>query len=134
VPTPAWVMVDRSFQLPSKFPVFGYGTTTKSPYVWPGAKDNGVEKGRWRLLLLPADLRPTLLLAACPAGMMRPAGPAVLPGQKGDGAAVRSDQRAACFVERLQFRGDSIHDADSLRRFAGTEKKATMSDHRWPSC
>ena len=81
-PGPAWVMVDRSFQLPSKFPVFGYGTTTKSPYVWPGAKDNGVERGAVAPPPLPADLRPTLLLASCPAGMMRPTGPVVLPGQK----------------------------------------------------
>ncbi len=37
-PEPAWVMVDRGFLLPAKFPVFGYGTVTKAPYAWPGSQ------------------------------------------------------------------------------------------------
>jgi len=81
-PEAAWVMVDRSFQLPSRFPVFGYGATTRSPYAWPGSKDVVVAKGAVAPPPLPPDLRPTLLLAPCPAGMMRPAGEPVLPGQK----------------------------------------------------
>jgi hypothetical protein len=79
-PQSAWVAVDRGFQLPAKFPAFGYGTTTKAPYAWPGAKQvvaKGIEAPP-----LPSDLAPTLLLAPCPAGMMRPAGPPTLPGQK----------------------------------------------------
>jgi hypothetical protein len=76
-PESAWVVVDRGFMLPSKFPVFGYGTITRPPYAWPGSKDGGVGEAP----PLPVDVRPTLLLAPCPAGMMRPAGPAVLPGQ-----------------------------------------------------
>jgi hypothetical protein len=81
-PTAAWVAVDRGFMLPAKFPVFGYGTTTKSPYAWPGSKENVASKGLVQAPPLPADVTPTLLLKPCPAGMMRPAGPAVLPGQR----------------------------------------------------
>jgi hypothetical protein len=81
-PLSAWVSVDRSFQLPSKFPAFGYGTTIKSPYAWPGAKNAAMAKGSVDAPPLPTDLRPTLLLAACPAGMMRKAAPQALPGQK----------------------------------------------------
>jgi hypothetical protein len=81
-PQSAWVMVDRGFLLPAKFPVFGYGDTTRSPYMWPGSKDTVASKGPVQAPPLPPDVRPTLLLAPCPAGMMRPAGPPVLPGQK----------------------------------------------------
>jgi hypothetical protein len=81
-PQSAWVSVDRGFVLPAKFPVFGYGTTLKAPYAWPGSKENMASKGAIQAPSLPADVTPTLLLAPCPAGMMRPAGPAVLPGQK----------------------------------------------------
>jgi hypothetical protein len=80
-PQEAWVAVDRDFELPSKFPVFGYGTTTKRPYMWPGSKETVAAKGRMLAPELPVDMRPALLLAACPAGMMRRAGPTVLPGQ-----------------------------------------------------
>jgi hypothetical protein len=78
----AWVVVDRSFLLPAKFPVFGYGTITRPPYAWPGSKQSAVAAGSVQAPPLPTDVRPTLLLASCPAGMMRPVGPAVLPGQK----------------------------------------------------
>ena len=81
-PQSAWVVVDRSFLLPAKFPVFGFGPTTKAPYAWPGSKESGVEKGAAQAPPLPPDVRPALLLTPCPAGMMRPAGPPVLPGQK----------------------------------------------------
>jgi hypothetical protein len=79
-PQSAWVEVDRGFMLPSKFPVVGFGTTTKAPYAWPGSKEM-LAKNTVAAPPLPLDVRPTLLLAACPAGMMRKAGPAVLPGQ-----------------------------------------------------
>jgi hypothetical protein len=81
-PQSAWVMVDRGFLLPAKFPVFGYGQAIKSPYMWPGSKDTVASKGPVQAPPLPPDVRPTLLLTPCPAGMMRPAGPSVLPGQK----------------------------------------------------
>jgi hypothetical protein len=81
-PQSAWVAVDRGFLLPAKFPVFGYGTTIKAPYAWPGSKDIAASKGSVQAPPLPPDVRPTLLLAPCAAGMMRQAGPAVLPGQK----------------------------------------------------
>jgi hypothetical protein len=79
---PAWVAVDRGFLLPAKFPVFGYGTTTRAPYVWPGSKESVMAKGAMQAPPLPTEVSPTLLLAPCPAGMMRPAGHTVLPGEK----------------------------------------------------
>jgi hypothetical protein len=77
----AWVAVDRTFMLPTRFPVFGYGTSMKAPYQWPGAKQQTVVKAYITPPPLPKDLRPTLLLTGCPAGMMRAPGPIVLPGQ-----------------------------------------------------
>jgi len=81
-PQAAWVMVDRSFLLPAKFPEFGYGTTTKPPYAWPGSKGYNATNGVVQAPDLPRDVRPTLLLAPCSAGMMRRAAPAALPGEK----------------------------------------------------
>lgn len=80
-PQSAWVAVDRSFEMPSRFPVFGYGITTRSPYSWPGSKETPVAAGPVEPPPLPADLRPTPLLTPCSAGMMRPAGPPVAQGQ-----------------------------------------------------
>jgi hypothetical protein len=81
-PQSAWVAVDRGFLLPAKFPVFGYGSAIKAPYAWPGSKESVASKGPVKAPPLPPDITPTLLLAPCPTGMMRPAGPPVLPGQK----------------------------------------------------
>ncbi len=78
----AWVMVDRDFMLPSKFPVFGYGSATKAPYSWPGSKQDAASAGDVHPPPLPADVMPTLLLSPCPAGTMRHAAPPALPGQK----------------------------------------------------
>jgi hypothetical protein len=78
---PAYVLVDREFVLPSKFPVVGFGTTRKAPYAWPGAKANAKLEGPVEAPPLPKNLLPVQLLAACPAGQMRMAGPAALPGE-----------------------------------------------------
>jgi hypothetical protein len=80
-PEAAWVVVDREYTLPVKSPVLGYGTTTKFPYAWPGSK-SAVATGSTLAPPLPEDVRPTLALAACPRGMMRPTGSGRLPGQK----------------------------------------------------
>lgn len=80
-PQPAWVAVDRSFLLPAKFPVLGYGAVLKAPYAWPGSKASAAASGPVQPPPLPADVRPTLLLSPCPAGMMRPSRPTALPGQ-----------------------------------------------------
>jgi hypothetical protein len=77
----AFVLVDKSFIVPAKFPVMGYGPIRVAPYAWPGSKQNGEEKGAIEAPPLPADLRPALLLQPCPPGQMRMAGPPVLPGQ-----------------------------------------------------
>jgi hypothetical protein len=81
VPESAYVLVDKSFTVPTKFPVMGYGPIRVAPYAWPGSKYNEDSKGVAEAPPLPADLRPTLLLQPCPPGQMRPTGPPVLPGQ-----------------------------------------------------
>jgi hypothetical protein len=81
-PSSAFVRVDKSFSVPTKFPVMGYGPIRVVPYAWPGSRMNEELKGAVvEAPPLPADLRPTLLLQPCPPGQMRPAGPAPLPGQ-----------------------------------------------------
>jgi hypothetical protein len=81
-PESAFVLVDRDFRLPSKYPVVGYGGTLKAPYVWPGGRPNEELKGEFvEPPPIPVNLQPVLLLSPCPAGQMRKAAPAVLPGQ-----------------------------------------------------
>jgi hypothetical protein len=80
-PESAFVLVNKSFTLPSKFPVMGYGTLRVAPYAWPGSKGNDELKGAVEAPPLPADLRPAQLLQPCPAGQMRTAAPPALPGQ-----------------------------------------------------
>jgi hypothetical protein len=80
-PESAYVLVDRSFELPARFPVMGYGEIRRPPYAWPGAKANTKFAGPVQPPPIPVDLRPTLLLAKCPAGQMRKPAPKVLPGQ-----------------------------------------------------
>jgi hypothetical protein len=80
-PESAYVLVDKNFSAPAKFPVMGYGPIRVAPYAWPGSKSNEDLKGAIEAPPLPADLRPTQLLQPCPAGQMRKAAPPVLPGQ-----------------------------------------------------
>jgi hypothetical protein len=80
-PEPAYVLLDRDFKLPSKYPVVGYGTTLKAPYMWPGGKPNTVLATTFVPPPLPQNLRPVMLLSPCPAGQMRKPAPPVLPGQ-----------------------------------------------------
>ncbi|MGH9598015.1 MAG: hypothetical protein ACRD3K_14570, partial [Edaphobacter sp.] len=77
----AYVLVDKYFIVPAKFPVMGYGPIRVAPYAWPGSRINEDLKGVAEAPPLPEDLRPTLLLQPCPSGQMRRAGPPVLPGQ-----------------------------------------------------
>jgi hypothetical protein len=77
----AFVLVDKNFLVPTKFPVMGYGPIRVAPYAWPGSKQNDELKGAIEAPPLPADLRPAPLLQPCPAGQMRAAGAPVLPGQ-----------------------------------------------------
>jgi hypothetical protein len=80
-PESAFVLVDRDFRLPSKFPVMGYGTTNKPPYAWPGAKPNAKLEGPVEAPPVPGNLLPVQLLKPCPAGQMRAATKPALPGQ-----------------------------------------------------
>jgi hypothetical protein len=80
-PESAFVLVDKSFLVPTKFPVMGYGPIRVAPYAWPGSKNNDELKGVVEAPPLPADLRPALLLQPCPPGQMRTAGSPALPGQ-----------------------------------------------------
>ncbi len=82
-PESAFVLVDKSFSVTTKFPVMGYGPIRVAPYAWPGSKSNEYVKSESAVEAppLPKDLRPTLLLEPCPPGQMRTAGPPTLPGQ-----------------------------------------------------
>jgi len=80
-PVAAYVMVDREFVLPSKFPVMGYGELRAPPYAWPGAKQVQVAAGPVVPPPIPVNLRPVMLMPACPAGQMRQPAPKVLPGE-----------------------------------------------------
>ncbi len=81
-PESAYVLLDRDFRLPSKYPVVGYGKVLKAPYSWPGGRPNEALAGAFVAPPpIPTNLKPTLLLEPCPAGQMRKAAPAVLPGQ-----------------------------------------------------
>jgi hypothetical protein len=81
-PESAFVLVDREFTLPSKYPVVGYGNIVKAPYIWPGGRPNDALAGAFvQPPPIPANLQPVLLLSPCAAGQMRKAAPAVLPGQ-----------------------------------------------------
>jgi hypothetical protein len=80
-PEPAYVLVDRDFKLPAKFPVIGYGATLRAPYEWPGATESKLVTGAAIPPPMPDNLKPALLLSACPTGQMRIAGPNPLPGQ-----------------------------------------------------
>ena len=80
-PESAYVMVDRAFTLPSKFPVMGYGTVRKAPYQWPGSKQYTKLAEADLAPPPPADLLPVQLLSPCPAGQMRKPAPQALPGQ-----------------------------------------------------
>jgi hypothetical protein len=81
-PAPAFVLVDRDFHLPTKFPVMGYGPIRKPPYAWPGSKQNEpLKNAAIEAPPLPENLRPSLLLEPCPPGQMRQGGPPALPGE-----------------------------------------------------
>ncbi len=77
-PESAYVLVDKSFSIPTKFPVMGYGPIRVAPYAWPGSRGNDELKSVAEAPPLPADLRPAPLLQPCPAGQMRTA---ALPGE-----------------------------------------------------
>jgi hypothetical protein len=79
-PESAFVLVDKNFTVPTKFPVMGYGPIRVAPYIWPGSKQNEDLKGAVEAPPLPADLRPEPLLQACPAGQMRVSGASLKTG------------------------------------------------------
>ena len=82
-PMSAFVLVDRAFNLPSPYPVMGYGTVLKAPYVWPGGRPNEDLKGAFvKPPPIPVNLQPVLLLPPCPQGQMREPALPTLPGQK----------------------------------------------------
>jgi hypothetical protein len=81
-PESAYVLVDRDFNLPSKYPVVGYGVTLKAPYTWPGGRPNGELAGSFVAPPpIPTNLQPVLLQSPCPKGQMRKPASATLPGQ-----------------------------------------------------
>jgi hypothetical protein len=80
-PEAAYVLLDRDFKLPSKYPVVGYGPALKAPYAWPGGRPNPVVEAAIKAPPVPQNLRPVMLLSPCPAGQMRKPAPKVLPGE-----------------------------------------------------
>jgi hypothetical protein len=80
-PESAFVRLDWDFVLPTPYPVVGYGAVLMRPYRWPGSKANAALTGPVAPPPLPENLRPVQLLAPCPAGQMRKAAAATLPGQ-----------------------------------------------------
>jgi hypothetical protein len=101
-PQSAYVLVNKNFSMPTRFPVMGYGPIRVAPYAWPGSKNNEELKGEVAPPPLPTDLRPTLALQPCPAGQMRTGGlsgqaaaahPCV-PIARGEASAVSSNQVA----------------------------------------
>jgi hypothetical protein len=79
-PESAYVRIDRSFALPSRYPVVGYGPLRVAPYAWPGAKKSVTAAGALEAPPLPKDIQPVLALSPCPTGQMRLVKKA-LPGQ-----------------------------------------------------
>lgn len=77
-PESAFVLVDRDFKLPSKFPVVGYGTLRKPPYAWPGSKLNEALTGPVQPPAIPENLMPALAKLKCPAGKV----PTISPKQE----------------------------------------------------
>ena len=91
-PLPAYVLLDRTFVLPTPYPVVGYGGLLKAPYVWPGSHENAELKGAFvKPPPIPVNLQPVLLLTPCPAGQMRRAGASGIAGREGSGAALHRD-------------------------------------------
>jgi hypothetical protein len=80
-PASAFVRLDREFVLPSPYPAVGYGALLARPYGWPGSKANAALTGPVQPPPLPVSLQPVQLLAPCPAGQMRKAAAATLPGE-----------------------------------------------------
>jgi hypothetical protein len=81
-PESAFVRVDKSFTMATKFPVMGYGPIRVAPYAWPGSKESEALKDAAVVAPpLPPSLMPVLLQQPCPQGQMRMAGPPVQPGQ-----------------------------------------------------
>jgi hypothetical protein len=80
-PESAYLLVDRSFKLPSQSPVMGFGDLLHPPYAWPGSRENAALKGPVAAPALPSNLRPVSLLQPCPPGQMRTPGKTPLPGE-----------------------------------------------------
>jgi hypothetical protein len=66
---PAYVAVDPGFSpTTARFPVFGYGSTNKAPYAWPGSLVD--LKASKDAPPLPVQVQPTIQTATvCPAGV-----------------------------------------------------------------
>ncbi len=63
----AWVKVDSDFTEDPRYPVMGYGSKSKAPYEWPGAK---IEKATHTIDAppLPVSMQPKLVTPICIAG------------------------------------------------------------------
>ena len=101
-PQSAYVLVNKNFSMPTRFPVMGYGPIRVAPYAWPGSKTNEELKGEVAPPPLPTNLRPALALQPCPAGQMRTGGQSgptaaahpCVPIAQGEASATNANQAA----------------------------------------
>ena len=68
-PASAWVRLDRSHSLSSRYPMFGYGETTEAPYSWPSAMPAPPEEGVADAPPLPPSMLQTSGPQAMPVGL-----------------------------------------------------------------
>lgn len=74
-PASAWVLLNTSYQYPSRYPAVGYGGTPAAPFVWPGSRQSVEAKDKSAVAPpLPKSLLPVQLPVACPATGAQPAG------------------------------------------------------------
>jgi hypothetical protein len=101
----AFVLVDKTFAVPTKFPVMGYGPIRVAPYAWPGSKQNENVQGVAEAPPLPADLRPQPLLQPCPAGQMRVPGASIQGGAQHPCVPIASAQTTTSANRTTTFMG-----------------------------
>ena len=101
----AFVLVDKNFAVPTKFPVMGYGPIRVAPYAWPGSKQNQDMQGIAEAPPLPADLRPQPLLQPCPAGQMRVPGASIQGGAQHPCVPIASAQTTTSANRTTTFMG-----------------------------
>ncbi len=124
-PESAWVSVDRSFMLPAKFPVFGYGPLVKAPYAWPGSKEAVAAKGAIQAPPLPKDVTPDAAAYAVSCRNDASGWAGCVAGPKGGRAAVRADTVGSYTASAV---------AEASRAVAARLRNKGHEENSWPLC